>query len=212
LPERTVRAPEPEEARAVAELLYLSSPGGFDFFGGGRRGGLRLIETAFVKPDTDSSREVVTVVEIEGRLAGAMAAFPQSEAETRRWGLVRHALRRRAPWHWPAIRRMGREGASATPKAPEDAFYIDALATSPDFRRRGVARALLEEAERRARAAGLPWLALDTTAANEGARRLYESYGFEVGEERPARPPIPALVGYVKRLGEPPPAPPAEPR
>ena len=196
----------------MAKLLYLSSPGGFDFFGGGRKGGLRLIESAFARPDTDSSREVVIVVEIEGRLAGAMAAFPQTEAEARRWGLVRHAMRRRAPWHWPAIRRMGRQGSVATPKPPDDAFYIDALATSPDYRRRGVARALLRHAERLANNRGLSWLALDTTAANEGARRLYESCGFDIGEERPARPPIPALVGYVKRLDEPPPAPRAAPR
>ncbi len=212
MPELVLRTPEPDEARAVAELLYLSSPGGFDFFGGGRRGGLRLIETAYARPGNDSSRDVITVVEIDGRLAGAMASFPVTEAEERRWGLVKHALRRRAPWHWPAIRQMGRQGQRATPRPPDDAFYIDALATGPAFRRRGVAQALLRQAEHRARLLGLRWLALDTTAANESARALYESYGFEIGEERPPSPPIPALVGYVKRLDEPPPAPGEEPR
>jgi ribosomal protein S18 acetylase RimI-like enzyme len=184
----------------VAALLYLSSPGGFDFFGGGKRGGLALIASAFARPGTDSSLEVVTVAELDGRLAGAMAAFPVSEAEERRAQLIRQAMRRRAPWHWPAIRRMARQGATAAPKPPDDAFYVDALATGPDFRRRGVARTLLTDAERQARERGLPWLALDTVALNEGARKLYEQFGFEIGEEKPPSPPIPALVGYVKRL------------
>jgi ribosomal protein S18 acetylase RimI-like enzyme len=195
-----VRSPEPEEAQEVAALLYLSSPGGFDFFGGSQRGGLRLIASAFRREGTDNSREVVTVVELGGRLAGAMAAFPVSEAEQRRDLLIRHALRRRAPWHWPGIWRLARQGSKAAPKPPDDAFYVDALATSPDFRRRGVALALLRDAERQARERRLPTLALDTRAENDGARKLYERFGFEIGEERPASPPIPALVGYVKRL------------
>jgi ribosomal protein S18 acetylase RimI-like enzyme len=184
----------------VAALLYLSSPGGFDFFGGSRGGGLRLIASAFTREGTDNSREVVTVAELDGRLAGAMAAFPVSEAEKRRDRLIRHAMRRRAPWHWLAIWRLAQQGSDAAPKPPKEAFYVDALATGPDFRRRGVARALLCDAERQARERGLPWLALDTRAENEGARRLYEQFGFDIGEEKPASPPIPALVGYVKRV------------
>jgi GNAT superfamily N-acetyltransferase len=195
-----VRPAEPDEGRAVAELLYLSSPDGFAFFGGGREGGLRLIESAFARPGSDSSREVVTVAVLEGRLAGAMAAFPVREADARRDRLVRHAMLRRAPWYWLSIRRLARHGASAAPKPPDDAFYVDALATAAGFRRRGVALALLRDAERQARARGFPSLALDTRAENQGARALYERFGFELGEQRPAAPPVPALVGYVKRL------------
>jgi ribosomal protein S18 acetylase RimI-like enzyme len=201
LPDEPItRKPLPEEAGEVASLLYLTSPGGFALFGGSPKGGVRVIERAFGRSGTDNSREVVTVAELDGRLAGAMAAFPVSEAEERRKQFLRTALRHRAPWHWPHIWRLARHGSRHAPKPPANAFYVDALATADGFRRRGVAMALLREAEREARENGYPALALDTVAENSGARALYTRFGFEVGEERPASPPIPALVGYVKRL------------
>ena len=194
------RPPQPEEAHEVASLLYLTSPGGFALFGGSPTGGVRVIEDAFGRSGTDNSREVVIVAELDGRIAGAMAAFLVSEAEERRKQFLRTAFRHRAPWHWPRIWRLARHGARHAPKPPADAFYVDALATADRFRRRGVALALLEEAERLARERGFPALALDTVATNSAARALYARFGFEIGEERPASPPIPALVGYVKRL------------
>ena len=190
-----------EDAAVAAPLLYLTSPGGFMLFGGGERGGRRLIERSFATPGTDNSCDVVTVAEIGGRVVGAMAAFPAPEGDVRRKRFLRVALRRRAPWFWPRIVRVAREGASRAPEPPEDALYIDALATAEDARRRGVAQALLAEAERIARERGFGALALDTTASNSGARALYERFGFEMSEEVPAAPPIPAMVGYVKRLG-----------
>jgi ribosomal protein S18 acetylase RimI-like enzyme len=201
LPDEPItRPPQPDEAREVASLLYLTSPGGFALFGGSPKGGVRVIEDAFGRAGTDNSREVVTVAELDGRLAGAMAAFPVSEAAERRRRFLRTAFRHRAPWHWPRIWRLARHGSRHAPKPPEDAFYVDALATADGFRRRGVAMALLREAESLARERGFAALALDTVAENRGARALYTRFGFEIGEERPASPPIPALVGYVKRL------------
>jgi ribosomal protein S18 acetylase RimI-like enzyme len=201
LPEPPItRVPQPEEATEVASLLYLTSPGGFALFGGSPKGGIRVIEDAFARSGTDNSREVVTVAELDGRLAGAMAAFPVREAEARRKRFLRTAFRHRAPWNWLRIWRLARHGSRHAPRPPQDAFYVDALATADQFRRRGVAMALLHEAERLARERGCPALALDTVATNSGARALYASFGFEVGEERPAAPPVPALVGYVKRL------------
>ena len=184
----------------MAELLYLTSPGGFTLFGGNERAGVRLIEAAFRREGTDNSREVVTVAELEGRIAGAMAIFPVDDANHRRTGFLRTTLWRRAPWSWPRIWRVARQGARHSPQPPAEALYIDALATGPRFRRRGVALALLEEAERQAREGGYSALALDTVADNTAARALYSHFGFEVAEERPPRHPLPALVGYVKRL------------
>jgi ribosomal protein S18 acetylase RimI-like enzyme len=196
-----IRPARDQDVRDVAPLLYLTSPGGFRLFGGGRRGGVRLIEAAFRQPGTDNAREVVTLAELDGRIAGAMASFPAREGDERRRRFLRVALRRRAPWHWPRMIRVANQGSSRAPRPPADSFYIDALATAEGFRRRGVAIALIGEAERLAREGGFAYLALDTAATNEAARKLYERLGFEVGQEVPAAELVPALVGYVKRLG-----------
>jgi GNAT superfamily N-acetyltransferase len=189
-----------DDAAAVARALYLSSPDGFGAFGGGKNGGLRLIERAFASPGNDCSLEAVSVAELDGEVAGAMAAFPASEGGERRRRFIRLALRRRAPWRWPSLVRVARLGAEHAPTPPADSFYIDSLGTLERFRRRGVAQALLDQAERRARELGLPSVALDTRESNSGARALYEQHGFELSVEVPAAPPIPALVGYVKTL------------
>jgi ribosomal protein S18 acetylase RimI-like enzyme len=84
---------------------------------------------------------------------------------------------------------------------PADSLYIDGLTTDPAFRRRGVARALLGAADERARALGLPAVALDTGESNTGARALYEGYGYEMVERTPQLGPIPPIVFYVRELG-----------
>ena len=190
-----------DDGPAAAKLIYLTSPDGFRLFGGDRRRGLRLIESAFATPGTDCSRDVVTVAELDGEVAGAMAAFPSAEGDERRRRFVRVAMSRRPPWRWPRIARVARHGARHSPTPPAQSSYIDSLATAERFRRRGVAALLLEAAERGARERGLVAVALDTRSSNAGARALYERYGFEVHVEVPASRSIPALVGYVKWLG-----------
>jgi len=75
---------------------------------------------------------------------------------------------------------------------------VDALATEVGYRRRGVATALLEESVRFASEAGCRAVALDTAATNAAAQALYERCGFTVTERRPAKGPIPGIVGYVR--------------
>ena len=84
-------------------------------------------------------------------------------------------------------------------------LYVDALATAPEHRRRGVATALLEDAERLARGDGLKGVALDTGIENRAARALYERYGFTQRGLRPAPDERTAravggsgFVGYLK--------------
>ncbi len=56
--------------------------------------------------------------------------------------------------------------------------YIGDLVVAADQRGKGVGKALLAECEKRARAAGRRWLRITVLAANEGARRVYEEFGF----------------------------------
>ncbi|HEX8855639.1 MAG TPA: GNAT family N-acetyltransferase [Thermoleophilaceae bacterium] len=196
----TIRPARPEDRDAVADLVYLTAGDAYDLFAGSREAAVELIRAAFERDGTDASRDVVTVAEVNGRVAGAMAAFPVAEGRDRSGRFLRMVLRMRPPWRWGGVLRLWWAGTRGGPRPPFDSLYVDALATHPEFRRRGIALALLDEAERAARDRGLAQVALDTAAGNTAARLLYERAGFVLTEERRARGPIPALVGFAKRV------------
>jgi ribosomal protein S18 acetylase RimI-like enzyme len=198
-PPQVRRAGERDE-RDVARLLYETATGMYDIYAGGARRALRILSAAYRRPGNSASREVVWVAEVEGQVAGVLAAFPVVEGDARAGRFLRVTLARTPPWKWPATLRVFRSGAGLTPVPPADALYVDALATSPEFRRRGVARVLLDEATGVAAAAGLTSVALDTAATNSAAQALYEAAGFEVTERRAAKGRIPGIVGYVRRI------------
>ena len=196
----TVRAARRDDAERVALLLYESSAAKYDQFVGSRQRAIALLERAFRRAGNTASCETVSVAEVDGRVVGVLAAFSSVEGDRRARRLLRIALLGLGPWRWIEALRIFRIGAEATPPPPTDALYVDALATDAALRRRGAARALLDDAERRARDAGLAALALDTGEANAPARALYQAAGFTVVAERQAYGAMPGVVAYVKRL------------
>jgi ribosomal protein S18 acetylase RimI-like enzyme len=195
-----LRPAESRDDSAIAALMYATAAGRYDLYAGDRERALRLLAVTIDRPGNDTSRDCATVAEIDGAVAGVLVAFPAAEGTARRRRLVRLLMRRRAPWHWPRLLGLARMGEQLGPEPPADALYIDALATEERFRRRGVAGTLLGAAGERARALGLPKLALDTTATNGAARALYEGAGFRLTGELPAGPVIPAVVFYEREL------------
>ena len=193
-----VRKARQEDLAAVARLLFESAPDMYMRFSGGRERALATLERAFGEAGNVASGEIAWVVEVDGRPAAAMTAFPVSEAATRSRAFLGLALRGTPAWRWPRTLRLYWAGGHANPKPREDSLYVDALATDPEFRRRGAARALLDEAERQAREHGLPAVTLDTAMNNEGARALYAATGFdEVAYRAPARG-LPGFVALVR--------------
>lgn len=69
-----------------------------------------------------------------------------------------------------------------------DQAFVAYTAVEPHARRRGIGRALLDEAERAARAAGRPYLSLMVTEDNEPARTLYERAGFATERRMMTKP------------------------
>lgn len=61
--------------------------------------------------------------------------------------------------------------------------YLGPVGVSPDFRRRGLARAAIVECLRRMRTLEMKGVELSTGTRNLPARRLYESLGFEVAAQ-----------------------------
>ena len=71
------------------------------------------------------------------------------------------------------------------------------MAVAPEHRRRGLARLLLTELERRLAARGVTSLALEVRPSNEAARALYAALGYRQAGRRPRyyrNPPEDALI------------------
>jgi ribosomal-protein-alanine N-acetyltransferase len=66
-----------------------------------------------------------------------------------------------------------------------DELHINNVAVHPEFRRRGIARRLLEHVLEAADRRGAPRATLEVRESNDAARRLYEGLGFEVHARRP---------------------------
>ena len=196
-----IRKARQEDVAAVTELLFESAPDMYERFSGGRRRALATISRAFQEPGTVASCEVVWVTELDGRIAAAMAAFPVAEAAERSRAYLKLALRGTPFWRWPSTLRLYSAGGRASPKPRDDSFYVDALATDPALRRRGAARALLDEADREARARSLPAVTLDTTMNNEPARALYARAGFDEVAYRAATRGLPGFVALLRPVG-----------
>jgi GNAT superfamily N-acetyltransferase len=199
-PVPTVRPARRSDDARVAELLYESAGGMYDRFAGGKDRAKLVLRRAFADPGNNASVDVVTVAEIDGEVAAALAAFPVEETPRRASRFLRIALRALPAWRWPGALRLYWAGARAAPSPPAGALYVDALATGDGSRRRGAATALLEQAETRARRLGLSSVALDTSLDNKAARSLYLGAGYEEVAYRPPGRGMPGFVALVKDL------------
>lgn len=98
-------------------------------------------------------------------------------------------MRLRRTFFEEAVRTLGwemtKEEVDALPGETEPGeYYLDTLMTLPEYRGKGVASALIADAQTKARNAGQP-LGLLCDKDNNRARRLYESVGFRQVGERP---------------------------
>jgi ribosomal protein S18 acetylase RimI-like enzyme len=200
LSEPAVRPARTTDLETVAPLLYLSAADMYDRFAGGRARAEAVIRRAFDAPGNSASLEVVTVAELDGGVAAALAAYPVAESTPRARAFLRIALAGIRPWRWPGALRLYWLGGRAAPAPPEATFYVDALAVDDGARRRGLARALLGRAERQARERGLRAVSLDTALHNKPARALYLAAGYEEVAYRPPARGLPGFVALVKPL------------
>ena len=185
-----VRPARVEDEDEVVALLFESGGVVYPRFAGSAAAARRILRGGFRRPGNTASAEIVTVAELDGQVAGVVAAFPVAEGAARARRYLRLSLARLPPWRWPrALRIFG----TLRPTPPPHAFYLDAVATSADHRRRGVASALLGAASAEARERGCTHLALETEVENAPARSLYQADGFE---QTGSLPPV------AKGLGE----------
>jgi len=203
--EVTVRAAAP--ADRADDLLYVSARRYYDAYAGGEAAARRMLRRVHPFPGHAASAELCRVAEADGEVIGVIAGFPAGEGERLARRFLALTAPRLAPWRWPRLLRHLGAASTVSPSPPEGSWYVDALAVAPPARRRGVAAALLADAERAAREHGASGVALDTGLENEPAQRLYERYGFECRDVRHAPDERAAraiggrgFVGYFKAL------------
>ena len=179
----------------AARLLFESAPDMYMRFSGGRERALVTLERAFHEPGNLASGDVTWLAEVDGQPAAAMAGFPVMQAAERSRAYLSLTLRGTPFWRWPGVLFLYWIGGRASPAPRNDSFYIDALATDPGYRRRGLARALLDEAEQQARARGLPGREpRHHDEQRRGARPLRRN-GLRRGDLPPAEPAAARLRG-----------------
>jgi ribosomal protein S18 acetylase RimI-like enzyme len=182
--ELTVRPARPSDA--AAGLLYESARPYYDAYAGGEARARALLRAVYPRAGHAASFDVCLVAEAGDAPVGVLAGFPVREGDRLARRFVALTAPRLPPWRWPGLLRHLHAAGIVSPAPPARAWYVDALAVAPGWRRRGVARRLLAEAEAAASRAGLRGVALDTGLANEPARALYEACGFCEREVRRA--------------------------
>jgi ribosomal protein S18 acetylase RimI-like enzyme len=195
------------EDRAGPRLLYLSAQPYYDAYTGSPERAERMLEAIWRRPGHTAAWDAARVLCADGEPVGISVAFPADGGD----GLARRfltvSLLRLGIRHWPHVFRHLRASASVMPVPPAGSLYVDALATDPDARRRGVATELLRDAEATAARSGLTGVSLDTGLQNHDAQALYGAYGFTVTGERRAPDAAtaaaiggPGFISYFKPL------------
>lgn len=85
---------------------------------------------------------------------------------------------RRSPFHLYVIDDGGRIAGATMLSFTARAGFLSTVVVAPEYRRRGLARQLIDAARHEAARRGKPYVALRVLAANEPARALYASAGY----------------------------------
>jgi ribosomal protein S18 acetylase RimI-like enzyme len=188
-------------------LLFESAKPYYTAYAGSEKRAVKLLEGVYGERGHAASYECCRVALAGDELVGVVAGFPVAHGDQLSRRFVQLTFPRLPLWRWPGTFRHLRAAGNVSPNPPVDAYYVDALAVAPDWRRKGVAQQLLDDAQLEASRAGLSALALDTGLHNRPARALYEAYGF--GEREIRRAPNdrtaralggPGFVGYLKAV------------
>jgi ribosomal protein S18 acetylase RimI-like enzyme len=163
--------------------------------------GRKALGDYFSLPGNRFSYEYANIATVVGEPAALLLAFP---------GRLFGRLSRRTVWQMPRVYSLP-EACEFFRRAlilkdeeevARDELYVAHLAVCAEFRRKGLARLLLDHAQKMALQYGLPKVSLLADLDNTGAIALYESYGFTTVKtySHPHQIPLTGSPGYVKMI------------
>ena len=157
----------------------------------------------------EAVRERTVVAEVDGVVAGMMETLLPGQHIQLDWrtyaAVLGVGLVRLGPVTLFRYLRYARAQARVDIDHPQDSHYVAHLNVHPEFRNQGIGAALLAEAERQAREAGLRRLSLSMYITNP-AQHLYERTGYRIVETKTDAAferlvGVPGYVLMVKELG-----------
>ncbi|NJE26505.1 GNAT family N-acetyltransferase [Thermococcus sp. MV5] len=169
-----------KEAEHFAELMEMSAPEYFpDLLG---RKFKELFKVLFLERENLFSHEHVVFAFYENSTAGMLLGYDwrTKEREEKRTG-------------WLMLKTLGFDflkqlpafisAASGPGKLEKSDYYISNVAVYPEFRERGIGKALMLKAEELARESGAKRIALDVEKDNEVAIAVYKKLGYSFERE-----------------------------
>lgn len=115
---------------------------------------------------TQYSYENTLIAEVDGKPAGGIVAYD---------GAQLHPLRSKT---WDIIEQQTGRRPSIADETAAGECYLDSLAVMPEYRNRGIAKALLLALSEKVAAMGINYVGLLVDADNENGQSLYKSVGF----------------------------------
>ena len=172
-----IRSASKQDCRAIAELALMAGEGIPGYFWAQSQQPGQTIEEVGAQnaaSETDNfSYRNVQVAMIEGQIAGMLLAYRLPAADDAD-----------DPADYPDFIRPLIELEQCVPES----FYVNMLATYPDYRNRAVGSTLMEYANKLAARAGCEQLSVEVFAQNDGALRLYQRLGYRIVATRQVIP------------------------
>ena len=180
-PSLTLRPATPEDAEPAAVLMYetMGTLGDFLFGQSAGAGTIRVLAALFRERGHFLSYQYSVLAEMEGTIAGIAQEIPEAELSKATLHLARTFSK---CFGWRAGFGLAWRGFPLAFEGDAEAgeFFVSTLAVAPAHRKRGIGRALLEDAERRAQDLNISTCSLSVMLHNTGAFRFYQRAGYRV--------------------------------
>jgi ribosomal protein S18 acetylase RimI-like enzyme len=146
-----------------------------------------IVEADFHHPQGLHGYRNVQIAVVDGIAAGAINTFAYDQMVARGDEHMEAIMRAAGPLAGEVMANMGavKPLLMFMHHLPAGSAYVHCVGVDSRFRRRGIARTLLQAADAFARDQGCRALELDVTIDNDGAIRAYEQHGMAVTATSP---------------------------